>query len=629
MIGDKIVYSQNGGTRYYTFQKNWNCTDICNDRRTWGFAVDEDCTVILEVNVGDDISTAPQTNCNISLDASIEGTVFFDTNNDCSFDENDILLDDWIVSATGTEGTFYGSTNSEGTYSIPVNNGFYTVSVHIPNALWSACNPVMTTTVENEPSMISFPIQSLTECPQMSVDVSTPFLRRCMDNNYTVQYCNEGTVVANDVYIEVVFPNELTPQSSSIPSTVDGNVYTYNIGSVAIGVCQTFTINALSSCDVDLGEAFCVEAHIYPDSICTTNPDWDGVWIETDAICEEDSIRFFIRNIGTENMTTPLEYYVVEDEVMVRQGAYTLASSEEINFARAATGASFYMQCQQSPFHPLNNLPSVGLEGCGTEPHSTGFLLDFPEDDNASFVSIDCQEIIGSFDPNDKRTEPRGYSSSHFIKNNIELEYHIRFQNTGTDTAFLVVIEDVLSNYLNPATIIPGASSHPYEFRLSDRGTVEFIFENILLPDSTTNEAASHGFVKFRISQAENNANGTVINNLANIYFDYNEPIATNETWHTIGESFITVGVEEVFMENVAVLTAPNPFQEYTIFRIKGQEFSSLAFYLYDATGKQVRYTKEQGNEFKFYREELPSGMYFYTIEADGQRLNTGKIVIH
>jgi len=55
-----------------------------------------------------------------------------------------------------------------------------------------------------------------------------------------------------------------------------------------------------------------------------------------------------------------------------------------------------------------------------------------------------------------------------------------------------------------------------------------FHFENILLPDSTVNEPASHGFVQFRINQLTDNPIGTVIENTADIYFDLNKAIVTN-----------------------------------------------------------------------------------------------------
>ncbi|MCH8330505.1 MAG: hypothetical protein IH946_03850, partial [Bacteroidetes bacterium] len=104
----------------------------------------------------------------------------------------------------------------------------------------------------------------------------------------------------------------------------------------------------------------------------------------------------------------------------------------------------------------------------------------------------------------------------------------VNFQNTGTDTAFLVVIRDTLSQYVDPGTVVSGASSHPYDFRIYGQGILEWKFWNIDLPDSNTNEVLSHGFVKFKVSQQLNNPLGTLIKNHVGIWFDFNAPIQTN-----------------------------------------------------------------------------------------------------
>ena len=79
---------------------------------------------------------------------------------------------------------------------------------------------------------------------------------------------------------------------------------------------------------------------------------------------------------------------------------------------------------------------------------------------------------------------------------------------------------------------IEGAS-HPYEVSLDlESGRVEFIFDNILLPDSTTNEIESQGFIKYRINHKEDLVNNTFIENTASIYFDSNPPIVTNTVYN-------------------------------------------------------------------------------------------------
>ena len=100
-------------------------------------------------------------------------------------------------------------------------------------------------------------------------------------------------------------------------------------------------------------------------------------------------------------------------------------------------------------------------------------------------------------------------------------------------------------------------------FEFLPGGVAQFTFDNIMLPDSNINEAASHGFVSFKINQTVNNPVGSVIYNSAAIYFDFNAPIITNETFHTIHDPWIEIfqiATEEIpVLPNVMVY--PNPFQ--------------------------------------------------------------------
>jgi hypothetical protein len=77
-------------------------------------------------------------------------------------------------------------------------------------------------------------------------------------------------------------------------------------------------------------------------------------------------------------------------------------------------------------------------------------------------------------------------------------------------------------------------ASHDYDFTINDGREMEWTFNNILLPDSTTNEIESHGFIKFTVNQIPNLAEGVILENTAAIYFDFNDPIITNTSQHTI-----------------------------------------------------------------------------------------------
>jgi len=118
--------------------------------------------------------------------------------------------------------------------------------------------------------------------------------------------------------------------------------------------------------------------------------------------------------------------------------------------------------------------------------------------------------------------------TERIVSLNQHIEYLIRFQNTGTDTAFTVRVRDTLDTDFNIFTVKPGASSHNYTFRMYGQRVLEWTFTNILLPDNTVNEAASHGVIQFTVEQTPDLPDGTLLSNHADIYFDYNDPVITN-----------------------------------------------------------------------------------------------------
>ena len=163
--------------------------------------------------------------------------------------------------------------------------------------------------------------------------------------------------------------------------------------------------------------------------------------------------------------------------------------------------------------------------------------------------------VTGSYDPNDKAVTPMGIGEEGIISmSDSILSYTIRFQNTGTDTAFTVVIRDTLNENLVVESLRPGPASHPYSLTVKDENKLAFLFENILLPDSFINEPASHGFVIFDAKVRRDAPYGTVIDNRAGIYFDFNPPIITNKV---INNLKMITDIEE--LPDVVFSIYPNP----------------------------------------------------------------------
>ena len=185
--------------------------------------------------------------------------------------------------------------------------------------------------------------------------------------------------------------------------------------------------------------------------------------------------------------------------------------------------------------------PDVGL--LGTTLQATATLIttnaDADPSNNTYFHGV---EVTGSYDPNDKLAVTNtGKTELWQLGTDEWIDYTIRFQNTGTDTAFTVVITDTLPSNLDPGSIIIGAASHSFTWELRDAGTLKFYFLNILLPDSNVNEPRSHGFVGFRIRPRLPLLPGEEISNIANIYFDFNPPVITEPSVLTVASPGVLV----------------------------------------------------------------------------------------
>ncbi|MBB1284546.1 DUF11 domain-containing protein [Flavisolibacter sp. BT320] len=153
------------------------------------------------------------------------------------------------------------------------------------------------------------------------------------------------------------------------------------------------------------------------------------------------------------------------------------------------------------------------------------------------------QVVVGSYDPNDKAENNGGVIPYAFVTNGESLQYRIRFQNTGTDTAFTVVVRDTLSSLLDASSLEMVSSSHPYTFTIQDGVHLAWTFTNILLPDSNRNEPASHGYIVYRIRPKTDVGIGEIIHNTASIYFDYNLPVVTNDAATLIQKNSIALPV--------------------------------------------------------------------------------------
>lgn len=229
-------------------------------------------------------------------------------------------------------------------------------------------------------------------------------------------------------------------------------------------------------------------------------------------------------------------------------------------------------------------------------------------------------EVRCAVDPNDKAVTPIGLGDNHLTLFNTPLDYLIRFENTGNDTAYTVTIHDTLDANLDASTLEVKGSSHDVITEVGKDGRAIFHFENIMLPDSTTNKEKAQGFVRFTIKPKKNMAEMTVIRNKAGIVFDKNPPVITNEVFNTYVSHYPIVAAVEGPKE-AQKLIYPNPAS--TQINIKGGE--KIYTEVYDFTGKQVLETKE----VFINTSDWLNGLYIFKIfNMNGEAIGTEKVLV-
>jgi len=511
---------------------------------------------------------APYNNNGNGLDAGhvriyklrgIYGYIFNDINQNCLIDLEPSIANRLAIIQPGN---IVVETDSNGVWFLDsLASGNYTITIDTSGNWVTSCSATQAFTVTN-PDILTFApsigLISTQPCAGPDISVNMPFMRPCFNGQKIyVQVCNRyiATSTLDSAYVIIELDSMITPTSASMAYTdLGNNQLEFFVDTLYPGQCLDFNINTTVSCNAILGQTLCLEANLYPGDSCVfdtipepyigvspCNTPWDKSSLSVEGSCQNDSICFVITNtgdFGNGNMScyAPVRLYI--DGQLISVDSIQLLGTESISFCYSGDGRTWRLEADQHPFHPGNSHPNATVELCGNANNWTSDLVNIlPMNDADPITDIYCGIVTGSYDPNDKRGFPTGITEEHQIRSNQHLEYMIRFQNTGTDTAFTVVIRDTLDENFNIFSVQSGVSSHDYDFIMYGPRVLEWTFNNILLPDSTTDEPGSHGFIKFKVGQQPDLPQGTQLLNDADIYFDFNDPIITNETVHSINDS--------------------------------------------------------------------------------------------
>ncbi|MEM9835040.1 MAG: T9SS type A sorting domain-containing protein [Bacteroidota bacterium] len=576
---------------------------------------------------------------------TLQGYVFLDNNGDCAQGSLEVGLPNQLVtltSANDTDEVYFAYTGADGMWAASLPQGDYLANVIAPNIFTSCADQIISIETGDSTTFVTIPLIPVVNCPQVTIDLNIPRIRRCFNSPVYLSYENRGTAVSENTIVTLEFGewvDEVLPFFDPEPDAIGINpttgllTVTWNIGDVVPFERGNLNVMAYTcSADFPITTAACVTATVEPNSPCPpADENWTGASVNVSGTCQRDSVVFTLQNVGDANMSIDLQYIVIEDGVIIIpdpevSSPLEAGASKEITLP--ANGSTYHVQVTQEPLHPGLATPIDFVEGCGQGNTSTGFALQFPVSDDAYWIDEDCVPIIGSYDPNDKLAAPKGYAAQNYIVADQPIDYQIRFQNTGNDTAFLVVIRDTISELLDLTTFELLSTTHDVKVEFDTTRGLAFIFENIMLPDSFVNEPASNGSVSFRIHPVADLGPGTEIENTASIYFDFNEAIVTNTYLHTVEEDFVAVFDFTPTVERLNVVPNPTAGPAYIDLppALTGEK---LELQIVDALGRVVQqYQYGDGERPEADLSRLPAGWYSLRLTSATQLVGIGPVLL-
>jgi len=269
----------------------------------------------------------------------------------------------------------------------------------------------------------------------------------------------------------------------------------------------------------------------------------------------------------------------------------------------------------------------INVEFLNAQPPTltSGDILDFnveiipsATDDNLENNEfILDQEVVNSYDPNDKRVLEG--SQVHIDNAGKYLNYIIRFQNTGTANAQKVAIRDTLSDNLDWSSLKMISASDDYYVNIVNGNAVEFVFNDINLPFEDADEEGSQGFIAYKIKPKAGIAIGEVMAGDAAIYFDFNAPIITNMVSTEIVNN-LKVASEEF---SAQIQLYPNPVNE--VLHIQNNSAKTIeSVEVFSITG-QLLFSRRNSEEINM--SQLNTGIYFVKLITSEGISVTKKVV--
>lgn len=392
------------------------------------------------------------------------------------------------------------------------------------------------------------------------------------------------------------------PPSSSFQITVDA-LPGYELSPMSHEL--TTTTDPLAYGDLDFALCAQMPVHNLQAELTPLSPPRPGF---------TNSYQVCFQNVGSaaEDATLMLSFAPLanEDDLIIIDGDDGQIMGDEVTW-EAIGALPFETVCYTVMVQISASVPLGTLLGVNATVVSGSNDPELDEEDNTSSL---LQTVVGSYDPNDKQVFPAEIPNTE-ISDDFTVEYLIRFQNTGTFPASFIEVLDTIMPPLDISSLRVLAASHDYDLSFPEEHVVSWFFRDINLPDSTSNEPESHGFIKFRIGFLEPPALGDVFLNRAGIYFDFNEPIITN---YAEAEVILPNSVIEILPAGHLQLM-PNPTSSTVLLQLEDFEGRNAQATILNENGQVMERFRLQASSTQIDVSAYPAGVYFVQVQQARQ----------
>jgi len=548
------------------------------------------------------------------------GTLFSDLNSDCIQDINEPVFTGGSVRIGGSamsvpvqqDGSFIIAVNDYNNetfnFQMPFSN-YFPIADCNNNALEWTYTTSGAGTYSKHIGLVTIP------CAVPFIQTHTALARRCFTNSRIVNYGNYGSEPLQNATIKLTYDlNEVIPVDIPLAYTQSDNVFEFSIGDLAPFQTGSFIITDSLTCENGISSTVMVTAQILPLPECFPNyPAWDNSDLIVHSSCENNQIEFLVQNIGSGNMVSSSTAFIYANSILVDSSFVQLNAGASTTITYPSESNTLYtLKINENTGHPFNNFAWASTE-CYSSEIFSGISPFLAMQDQQPWIDQDLKVVVGAYDPNDKNALPLGLTDQRYIMPTDELEYIIRFQNTGNDTAFNILVKDALPPQLDASTFELIGASHPYNYELIG-SELSIQFPMILLPDSATNPEGSIGYFIFKIKQMPTQLATYQIDNSADIYFDFNSPIITNVCTRRIGE--FPLSVKAPIAEKLLEIY-PNPAQN--LLWIENPDAQTIRYEILNATGSMVQSGSLNNNE-PIDISALRAGLYF--IKTIDKKIN-------